>query len=200
MAWLHSKASYYNAIYGVVYHLLFFTLWLYWSWLIVLFGNEVAYARQNLKALTEQFRRPAPREPVDEYLALAALVAISERYLHRETLLSLDELARTLGSGDLSASRVVGALKDLELVLELSAVSPATDSPRYVPAMPLDQVTVGHVLKILRQARVGAVIQVVAEEPGLSSLLRRLAEGPGTSPWDTLSLKDLVLQASTAAG
>jgi hypothetical protein len=59
---------------------------------------------------------------------------------------------------------------------------------------------VGHVLKILRQARVGAVIQVVAEEPSLASLLRRLAEGPGTSPWDTLSLKDLVLQASTPAG
>ena len=34
----------------------------------------------------------------------------------------------------------------------------------------------------------------------LAALLRRVAEGPGASPWDTLSLKDLVLQASTPAG
>jgi hypothetical protein len=40
---------------------------------------------------------------------------------------------------------------------------------------------------------------VVSAEPGLTALLRRLAEGPGASPWDTLSLKDLVLQASIPA-
>ena len=199
MAWMHAKASYYNAIYGVVYHLLFFTLWLYWSWLIVLFGNEVAYTRQNVKQLTDQLRRPpAVRDPVDEYIALAALVAISDRFLRRELPLSLEDLSQILGSGDLLASRVLSALKDLELVLEVS--STPVVSPRYVPSMPLDQVTVGHVLKMLRQARLGAVTQVVSGEPGLADLLRRLAEGPGVSPWDTLSLKDLVLQASTAAG
>ena len=200
MAWIHAKASYYNAIYGVVYHLLFFTLWLYWSWLIVLFGNEVTYARQNLKSLSEECRRPAAlRDPVDEYLALAALVAISERFLGRESPLGLEDLGQTLGGGDLLASRVVGALKDLDLVLEVSA-APSDSSPRYVPAMPLDQMTVGHVLKILRQARVGAVSQVMAGGPGLAALLNRLAEGPAATPWDALSLKDLVLQASTTAG
>jgi membrane protein len=200
LAWIHARASYYNAIYGVVYHLLFFVLWLYWSWLIVLFGNEVAYARQNLKKLSDQYRRPAAvREPVDEYIALAALVAISDRFLRREPPLSLEDIGKTLASGDLLASRVVGTLKDLDLVLEVSS-APVDGSPRYVPAMPLDHMTVGNVLKILRQARVGAVTQVMAGEPGLANLLRRLAEGPGASPWDTLSLKDLVLQASTTAG
>jgi membrane protein len=199
MAWIHAKASYYNAIYGVVYHLLFFTLWLYWSWLIVLFGNEVAYVHQNLKPLSEQLRHPPPlRDPVDEYLALAALVAIGNRFLGREPPLSLEDLSRILGSGHLLASRVAGTLKDLGLVLEVAA-APADASPRYVPAMPLEQATVGQVLKTLRHARVGLVTQVVAGEPGLANLLHRLAEGPGVSPWDTLSLKDLVLQASTPA-
>jgi membrane protein len=198
MAWIHAKASYYNAIYGVVYHLLFFTLWLYWSWLIVLFGNEVAYVHQNLRPLSEQLRHPPPVcDPVDEYLALAALVAIGNRFLGREPPLSLEDLGRTLGRGGLLASRVTGALKDLGLVLEVAAAPDA--SPRYVPAMPLEQVTVGHVLKMLRQSRVGALTQVVAGEPGLTNLLRRLAEGPDASPWDSLSLKDLVLQASTPA-
>ena len=198
LAWIHAQASYYNAIYGVVYHLLFFTLWLYWSWLIVLFGNEVVYAHQNLKRLSEQWRQPeAVHDTVDEYVALAALVAISDRYLNRQPLLTLEDLEVTLANGDQFASRVVNTLKKMDLVLEVS-LAPEDGPPRYVPAVPLDQVTVGTVLKNLRQARMGAVIQGLAQEPGLANLLRHLAEERGSSPWDTLSLKELVHQAMTA--
>jgi membrane protein len=198
LAWIHAKASYYNAIYGVVYHLLFFTLWLYWSWLIVLFGMEVAHAHQNLEPLSEQFRRPAfLRDPVDEYVALAALAAISDRFLRREPPLTLEELGRTLAHGNVLASRVVDTLKDLDLVLEV-APGPVDGPPRYVPAVPLDQMTVGHALKILREVRMGAVTQVMGGEPGLGGLMHRLAEGCATSPWDGLSLKELVLQATAA--
>lgn len=198
LAWLHAKASYYNAIYGVVYHLLFFTLWMYWSWLIVLFGDEVAYAHQNLKRLSKQFLCPASvRVPLDEYLALAGLVAISDRFLRQVPPLTLEDLSNTLASGDLLANRVADTLKNLALVLE---VSPARDGgPAYVPAMPLDQMTVGSILQKLRQARLGAVTQVMSGEPVIAELLRRLAAGPGPSPWDDLTLKDLVLQASPSA-
>jgi membrane protein len=196
LAWIHTKASYYNAIYGVVYHLLFFTLWLYWSWLIVLFGMEVAYAHQNLEPLSEQLRLPPVlRDPVDEYIALAALVAIAERFLRRQPPLGLEELAKSLASRNFLASQVVDTLKDLDLVLEVSSV-PVIGPPRFVPAMPLDEITVGDILKILREARMGAVTQVISGEPGLIGLVRRLAEGCGTSPWDALSLKELVLQVS----
>jgi len=197
LAWIHAQASYYNAIYGVVYHLLFFTLWLYWSWLIVLFGNEMAYAHQNLKRLSEQWRLPeAVRDTVDEYVALAALVAISDRYLNRQPLLTLEDLGVTLANGDQFASRVVDTLQEMDLVLEVS-LAPEDGPSRYVPAVPLDQVTVGTVLKDLRQARMGAVIQGLAQEPGLADLLRRLAEERGSSPWDALSIKELVHQATT---
>jgi membrane protein len=196
LAWIHSKASYYNAIYGVVYHLLFFTLWLYWSWLIVLFGMEVVHAHQNLEPMSERLRLPPVlRDPVDEYIALAALVAIAERFLRRQPPLGLNELGKSLASQNILASRVVETLKDLNLVLEVSSV-PVIGPPHYVPAIPLDEITVGEVLKILREARMGAVTQVIGGEPGWTGLVRRLAEGCGTSPWDSLSLKKLVLQIS----
>lgn len=198
MAWVHAQASYYNAIYGVVYHLLFFTLWLYWSWLIVLFGNEVTYTHQNLERLREQRRHPAPvRDAVDEYIALAALVAVAERFLRREPPLNLEELGKTLANGDLLASRVMDTLKQLNLVLEVSP-APLDGPPRYVPAMPLDQVTVGQILTQLRQARLGALAQAVAGEPGLAKVVRRVAESAPASPWDALSLQDLVCQAAGA--
>jgi membrane protein len=202
LAWLHAQASFYNAIYGVVYHLLFFTLWMYWSWLIVLFGTEVTHAHQNLQRLSDRWRRPgAGRDMVDEYVTLAALVAISDRFLRRQPPLTLVELEQRLGNGDLYASRVVNILKDMGLVLEVSP-APQDGPPRYVPAMPLEQLTVGKVLKDLRQARMGTVMQGLAAEPGLANLLRHLAEERGASPWDALSLKELVHQAAspTATG
>ncbi len=199
LAWIHAQASYYNAIYGVVYHLLFFTLWLYWSWLIVLFGNEVAYAHQNLKRLSLEWRHPGTKsEPVDEYVALAALVAISDRFLRRQPLLSLDDLEMTLANGDRYASRVVNTLKDLGLVLEV-APAPQDGPLRYAPAVPLDQVSVGNVLNELRQARMGVVIQGLAEKPGLADLLCRLAEEHRASPWEDLSLQEVVQQAGAPA-
>jgi membrane protein len=196
LAWIHAQASYYNAIYGVVYHLLFFVLWLYWSWLIVLFGNELTYTHQNLRRLCEERRHPAPgRDPVDEYIALAALVAVADRFLRREPPINLEELGRTLSDGDLLASRVMDTLKELNLVLEVSP-APLDGPPRYVPAMPLDQVTVGHILQALREARLGTLAQAVSGEPGLARLVRRVAEGSAGSPWDALSLQELVSQAA----
>ena len=194
LAWFHNQASYYNAIYGVVYHLLFFTLWMYWSWLIVLFGTEVSYSHQNLKRLTEQrLRPPTGGQPVDEYLALAALVAIAGRFLRRQPPLTLEELGRTLADGELMASRVLQTLKQLNLVLEVLP-APLDGSPGYVPAMPLDQMTVGSVLNQLRQTRLGTLAQAVAGVPELDPLIRRLAEDYGSSPLDGLSLRDLVSQ------
>lgn len=199
LAWIHAQASFYNAIYGVVYHLLFFTLWLYWSWLIVLFGSEVAYAHQNLKRLSERWRHAGPvPDPVDEYVALAALVAISDRFLRRQPLLSLEDLELALANGDRFASRVVTILKEMGLVLEVSP-APQDGPPRYVPAVPLDQVTVGKVLNDLRQARMGAVMQGLAGKPDLAGLLHRLAGERGMSGWETLSLKELVHQAASPA-
>lgn len=196
LAWAHAQASYYNAIYGVVYHLLFFTLWMYWSWLTVLFGNEVAYAHQNLGRLTEKRRYPGPvAEPVDEYLALAGLVAVSERFLSQKPPINLEELGHTLRNGDPMALRVVDTLKQLKLIVEVAPVS-ADAPPRYLPAVPPDQLKVGQILGMLREARVGTLAREWAADPGLSELLRRLAQGSGQGPWDHLSLEELVAQAT----
>lgn len=199
LAWLHAQTTYYNAIYGVVYHLLFFTLWLYWSWLIVLFGTEVAYAHQNLARLVEVRRHPAPaRVPADEYLAVAALVAIAGRFVNLQAPLTLGELAHLLHLSEPQAAGVAQSLRELNLVLEV-VPSSSDGAPAFVPAMPVEQVSVGDLLKRLREARLATLPPAILAEPALGGLIRRLADHSSPSQWDSLSLKDLVARISSQA-
>lgn len=191
-AWFQGAATYYNAIYGALYHLLFLVIWMFWSWLIVLFGTEVAYAHQNLDRLSREWRRsPPPPEPVDEYLALAALAAIGARYSRRQTPLSLEELARIFPSSNNLAARVAGLLQDCRLVVQVAATG-LENSPRYVPSLPLDQITVQEVLDCLRRVRGEVLAQALEEEPELAAGLKALVASAPSPPWQSLSLQELV--------
>jgi membrane protein len=189
---IQAGATYYNAIYGALYHLLFLFIWLFWCWLILLFGAEIANAHQNLDCLTRQFRRPlAPPEPVDEYLCLAALVSIGDRFWRRQPPLSRDELSRILPRGNHLAQRVTLALQQCGFIVEVIPDRP-NGSPQFLPGLPLDQVTVDEVLCSLRQSRGGALDMALAGEPRLLQLLKPLVEAPCPSAWQGLTLQKLV--------
>ena len=189
---IQGASTYYNAIYGALYNLLFLFIWLFWCWLILLFGTEIAFAHQNLDGLTRQFRRPlAPPEPVDEYLCLAALVSIGARFYERQPPLSRDELGQMLTQGNNLADRVTQALQDRNLVVEVLPARPGS-SPQFLPKLPLDQVTVKEVIDGLRESR-GATLDVaLAGEPRLITLLKPLVEASAPVGSEALTLQQLV--------
>jgi len=191
-ALFQGAATYYNAIYGALYHLLFLVIWMFWSWLIVLFGTEVAYAHQNLDRLSRDFRRSPPSpEPVDEYLALAGLAAIGARFCQRRKPLSLEELGHLLPGGNNLAVRVAGLLQDCNLVVQVASAEP-DNSPRFLPSLPLDQITVAEVLESLRRVRGEVLARTLEEEPELAAGLKALVEGSRSYPLPSLSLQELV--------
>ncbi len=189
---IQGGATYYNAIYGALYNLLFLFVWLFWCWLILLFGTEIAYAHQNLDWLTRQYRRPSPPlEPVDEYLCLAALVSIGARFWQRQPPMSRAELSRMLPQGNNLVHRVTQALQNCNLVVEIVPAR-ASASRRFMPNLPLDQVTVKEVLDCLRESRGAALDSALAAEPRLLKLLKPLAETPSPADWQSLTLQNLV--------
>ncbi len=191
--WIQGASAYYSAIYGVLYNLLFIFIWMFWCWLILLFGTEVAYAHQNLERLSRWFQRPAlPPEPVDEYLGLAALLSISARFHRRQPPLTLEEMAEMLPSGNDLAGRAIKMLQDCNLVVEVAPAKPVP-SPQFLPNLPLDQVTVAEVLACLRRSREAAVNQALTEaEPGLAAALSRLLAGRVIGAEPSRTLKEVV--------
>jgi membrane protein len=62
-----------NAIYGTMAALPTFMVWIYVSWLILLFGVEVVHAHQNIKSLKREIRFRPVSQKVRELLSLAIL-------------------------------------------------------------------------------------------------------------------------------
>jgi membrane protein len=189
---IQGGAAYYNAIYGALYNLLFLFIWMFWCWLILLFGTEIAFAHQNLDYLTRHYRRPAASsEPVDEYLCLAALVSIGARFQQRQPPLSQDELSQLLPRGNNLMHRVIKALQACQLVVEVVPDRPQS-SPRFLPNLPLDGVTVQEVLDCLRESRGATLDTALASEPRLVALLKPLAEAPCPTGWQSRTIQSLV--------
>ena len=187
-------ATYYNAIYGALYHLLFLVIWIFWSWLIVLFGTEVAFAHQNLERLgPEAGGAEAPPEPVDEYLALAVLTLIGSRFARGQPPLSLTELGGMLSWPPPLPGNAVQVLKDCGVIMEVS-VPGDEEVPRYMLRHPLEQITIQGILKVLGQARGAAVAQALSGAPDLAGDLKRLVEEASPGQLAAMTLKDLVSQ------
>lgn len=190
--WIQGASAYYNAIYGALYNLLFIFIWMFWCWLILLFGTEVAFAHQHLDRLTRRFRRPPlSQEPVDEYLGLAALLSISARFYRRQPPLSLEDLGEILPKGDNLPQRVIQMLQDCNLVVEVTPRKP-TPSPQYLPNLPLDQVTVAEVLACLRRSREAALSQALDSEPQIAATISRLLESQLAATGQSISLQAVV--------
>ena len=193
---IQGGSAYYNAIYGALYNILFLFIWLFWCWMILLFGTEIAFAHQNLDCLTEEQRHPTPPDPVDEYLCLAALVSIGARFCRRQPALSLDELSRIFPRHNNLAQQVTRALRECNLVVEVTPDLP-NSSPRFLPNLPLDQVTVKEVLDTLRESRSAALDTALAAEPRLLALMKPLAEAPCPPDWQSLTVQSLVESYAT---
>lgn len=86
----------YNAIYGTMAALPIFMVWLYLSWVIVLFGLGVCYAKQNLRTSGRDLRGSEVSRNSFEQVALALLVTLADRFAKGNPPLSNEQLAKFL--------------------------------------------------------------------------------------------------------
>ncbi len=197
--WFQGSAPYYNAIYGALYQILFLIIWMFWSWLIVLYGAEVAYVHQHLPKLRQR-HGPQPfleQEPLaDEFLALIALLCVGARFQAGEPPLALSELAEVFHGQEGLAAQSVAALEQCGLIIPVANLS-SDSSRRYLPKRPLEQMQVSQVLTCLRQHKRQKLTGCVNPDHSLARVVLQLcAQAPQT--WQDLTLRQIVERGSSA--
>jgi membrane protein len=94
-------------------------IWVYLSWVIVLFGLGVTYAKQNLRTSGRDLRGSEVSRNCYEQVSLVLLVTLADRFSRGESALSQQELAKLLFVPARLCRSVLRQLLDVGYVSEL---------------------------------------------------------------------------------
>jgi uncharacterized BrkB/YihY/UPF0761 family membrane protein/DNA-binding IscR family transcriptional regulator len=159
-----SKAVTYSKIYGSLGIIPLFLAGIYFSWLILLFGAQVAYAFQNRQAYLEEKQSEGVHQKGREFIAIRLMTQIALAYLRGQKPPTVPTLAETLGVPTKLVSQLLGALFRERLVVEAFE-----ESTGYVPARPLEAITAQDIIQALR---VGQGIELEPRDDGLLTRVR----------------------------
>jgi membrane protein len=134
-----------SQIYGSLGLIPVFMAGLYLSWLILLFGAQVAYAFQNRKAYLQDRLVENVNQRGREFIALRLMTCIGQRFHAGQPPATLSQISSELGIPTRLAQQVLQPLLVMHLVIETGG-----NEPGYAPARALEAITAHHVLRALR--------------------------------------------------
>jgi len=134
-----------SQIYGGLGALPVFLIALYFSWLILLFGAQFAYAFQNRSVYFQEKRAEGVNQQGREFVALRLMTYVAERFDRGEKPVSKSEIAENLGVPSRLVGKVIEPLLETKLLVEV--VGPEIC---YAPGRPLGKITYLDILEALR--------------------------------------------------
>ena len=137
----------YTAVYSAFASLILFLIWLYLGWLILLIGASIAFYHQNPDYVATPLREPRLSNRMKEELALRVMVAIAQRYYHGLEPLTAKELALLQHFPSDIMCRLLDALECQGLIKQTG-----DKIPTYLPARPLEEMSVKQVIDAVRAA------------------------------------------------
>jgi len=178
-----------NAIYGSFAALPLFLIWLQASWLVVLFGAEIAYAHQNNEAYA--FDRASHRISFSLKKRIALLVAhlVVTNFTKAEEPFTAQQISTRL---EIPLRLVQRTLVDLMASGIVSATeSQVPEEPAYQPALDTDLLTIGYISGALE--RIGTDHLTLPHTRASETMVKSLGkfEETLTHHSDNLRLKDI---------
>ncbi len=151
-----------SAIYGSALGIIpIFLIGLYFSWLIVLFGAQVAYAHQNRLVYLQERKAEGVNQRGREFVALRVMTHVARTFRAAGEPPAATEIAEALGVPSQLVSQILRALVQAKLLLEV-----IDRDPCYTLARPLDRITAHDVLMTLRAGQ--GLELATREDPALA--------------------------------
>jgi membrane protein len=181
--------SKYGAIYGSFAALPLFLAWLQLSWLIVLFGAEISFARQNVQTYEYEEDCLAASTSFKRLVALAVAARCVRKFVNAETPSAAQEISHEL---ETPIRLIRSVLADLTAAGLLSEVRPVDEADAaYQPARDIHGLTVAGIIERLDDQGVATVpISDSQDVEKLRGLLKRFRETNSASPAN-VRLQDL---------
>ncbi len=180
-------SAHYAAIYSALASLVLFMVWLYVGWMILLIGSKVAFYHQHPEYVTLRPQSLFLSIAERERLALHVAMLIAQRFSTGQPPLSAVDIASRLRVPGEPVAQIIIALERNHIAVETSG-----DVPGYVPAQPLDKISLAHLIDVVRgvdeEGHHGARQTLV--DTRVNGLMNNLRQAR-TQALDGLTLKDL---------
>jgi membrane protein len=138
-----------SKIYGTALAIIpIFLIGMYFSWLIVLFGSQVAYAYQNRVVYVQEKKAENVSQRGREYVALRIMALVAQRFDTGSRPPTLLEISTRLGVPSRLVGRVIQPLCENGMVHTVAVAN----EDGYAPARPLEQITCHDIINTLRCA------------------------------------------------
>ena len=184
-----------SKIYGTALGIIpIFLIGLYFSWLIMLFGGQVAYAYQNRGVYLQEKKAESVNQRNREYVALRVITLVAQRFDHGLKPPTILEIATELSIPSRLVGRVLQPMTEAGLVLEATG---GKNQVTYAPARPTESITCYDVLQTLRVGG-GQELETRDEQsrPVVCAHFERISDAERQAA-TTVTLKDLVNQISS---
>ncbi len=140
-----SRVLTYKQIYGSMAALPLFLLGLYLSWLLILLGAQVTYTYQNRHAYLQEQKAQVINQRGREFVAVRLMTHLAQRFHAGQPPPTATEMAEGLRVPLRLVSQIMATLGQAGLIHDVAGLETA-----FVPARPLEQITVRDVLHALR--------------------------------------------------
>ena len=187
-----------STIYGSLGLLPVFMVGIYLSWVILLFGAQIAYAYQNRAAYLQDRLADNVNQRGREFVALRLMTCLGQRFQSGERPATVFQLSTELGIPSRLTQSVLRTLAHTQLVTEVAGAEAA-----FVPARPLETINAYDILLALRTGT-GQELPL-REEPALAEIYGEFtriekAEREAASSISLLALANRVPARAALAG
>ncbi|HZF00547.1 MAG TPA: YhjD/YihY/BrkB family envelope integrity protein [Methylomirabilota bacterium] len=140
-----SRMVTYSKIYGSLGLVPVFMAGLYFSWVILLFGAQVAYAFQNRASYLQEKLVENVNQRGKEFIALRLMTLIGQRFQCGEPPVTLQRMSAEIGIPSKLVQQILQPLLAARIVTEIAGAEAA-----FTPARPLDDINAHHILRAMR--------------------------------------------------
>lgn len=181
----------YNAVFSGFAQFPMLLMYVYVSWIIVLFGAELAFAYQHEKTFSLERWADNASYAYRETIGLRAMLRLADKFEDGEPGMTIDELSTEWRAPVRILNESMESLEEAGYVRRC-ATQPAT----FVPGRPLDKITIGDIVRVLRAA--GTDPMDLAKDPAFEPLVDRLDSS--ATPFHAKTLRAVLEQEDWAHG
>ena len=141
----------YNAIYGSFAALPLFLMWVQYSWMILLFGGELAFAYQNVDKFDEERESLHVNYDSRRKVLLATMLVVIRHFVKGKGAISLSEIKQALNLPTRIVNSVLRSLVEAGLLIELPSEGKEFEE-EFVPAKEVSTFTIYNILEAVEQS------------------------------------------------